>query len=179
MKEHVDHKTLFLLLSLSFLQILPVNPAAANPLKDPSAEPPKITWISPSKEYNIVKSAKANIKAAIKSSSGISSVMLYINDVPYGEPEMNPSTTEPGAFILSKTINLVPGDNSICFVATNSDGSTVSEKRYFTVSITFKSNDSTTLYATSGPIILWTNPLKIRTNTTSAKANIEAKIRSG
>jgi len=179
MKEHVDHKTLFLLLSLSFLQILPVNPAAASPLKDPSAEPPKITWISPSKEYNIVKSAKANIRASIKSSSGISSVMLYMNDVPYGEPEMNPSTTETGAFILSKTINLVPGDNSIYFVATNSEGTTTSEKRYFTVSITFKPEDSTAIYPDEGILIMWTNPLKIRTNISSPKANIEAKIRSG
>ena len=171
MNRHFPKKLIFLLSGLIYFLISSGNAFAA--------DPPKITWISPSKEYSILKTSKANVRATIKSTSGISSALLYINDVPYGEPEMNPSDIEPGAFILSKTINLVPGDNSIYFVATNSDGTTTSEKRYFTVSITFKSNDSTTLYATSGPIILWTNPLKIRTNTTSAKANIEAKIRSG
>jgi len=91
---------------------------------------------------------------------------------------MNPSATEPGAFILSKTVNLVPGDNNIYFVATNADGTTTSEKRYFTVSVTFRQNDSTLLYASDGPLILWTDPLKIRTNTSSPKATIQAKIRS-
>ena len=163
-------KQIFLLAGLALLLILPGNAFAA--------DPPKITWVSPSKEYNILKVAKTNIRATVKSATGISSVILFINDVPYGEPEMSPSETEAGAFTLSKTVNLVPGDNSIYFVATNSDGTTTSQKRYLTVSITFKANDSTILYAANGPIILWNDPLKIRTTTSSTKAKIEAKIRS-
>ena len=129
MNRHFPKKLIFLLSGLIYFLISSGNAFAA--------DPPKITWISPSKEYSILKTSKANVRATIKSTSGISSALLYINDVPYGEPEMNPSDIEPGAFILSKTINLVPGDNSIYFVATNSDGTTTSEKRYFTVSITF------------------------------------------
>jgi hypothetical protein len=143
-----------------------------------AADPPKITWITPSKEYTILKTAKTKIRATIKSSSGISSVMLYLNDVPYGEPEMNPSTTEVGAFILEKTINLVPGDNSIYFVAANSEGTTTSEKRHFTVSVTFKPEDSTIGYAAGGTLIVWTDPLNISTSLSSPRATVEAKIRS-
>ncbi len=161
---------IMLLSALSYFLILPGNAFAA--------DPPKIIWVTPSKEYNILKTAKTNIRATVRSATGISSVLLYINDVPYGEPEMNSSETEPGAFILTKSVNLVPGDNSIYFVATNSDGTTTSEKRYFTVSITFRASDSTVLYAADGPLILWTDPLKIRTTTSSAKANVQAKIRS-
>jgi len=161
---------IMLLSALAYFLILPGNAFAA--------DPPKIIWVTPSKEYNILKTAKTNIRATVRSATGISSVILFINDVPYGEPEMNPSETEAGTFTLSKTVNLVPGDNSIYFVATNSDGTTTSEKRYFTVSIIFKANDSTVLYAANGPLILWTDPLKIRSTTSSTKVKIEAKIRS-
>ncbi|MFH0842370.1 MAG: caspase family protein [Bacteroidota bacterium] len=163
-------KTILLLACVAYFLTLPGFAFAA--------DPPKIIWVTPSKEYNILKTAKTNIRAIVRSATGISSVILFINDVPYGEPEMTPSETEAGAFTLSKTVNLVPGDNSIYFVASNSDGTTTSEKRYFTVSITFKANDSTLLYAANGPLILWNDPMKIRTTTGSTKVKIEAKIRS-
>ena len=43
---------------------------------------------------------------------------------------MQPSPTEIGTYILSKTVNLKPGENSIYFIVISSEGSTTSEKRY-------------------------------------------------
>ncbi|MCX6301698.1 MAG: caspase family protein [Bacteroidia bacterium] len=171
MNRNIFNKNIFLLSVMTYFLISSGNVFAA--------DPPKITWISPAKEYNILKTAKTNIRASVKTSSGINSAVLYINDVPYGEPEMQPSETEPGTFILSKSVNFEPGDNTVYFVAANNDGTTISEKRYFTVSITFKPGDSTAVFLPDGILIQWTDPLKIRTTLSSPKANIEAKIRSG
>ncbi|MCX6328370.1 MAG: hypothetical protein NTZ85_02490, partial [Bacteroidia bacterium] len=60
----------------------------------------KILWISPSKKTTVLKSASAKIRVAIKSPSGLRLAVIYLNDVLYGEPEMNPSVTELGSYLL-------------------------------------------------------------------------------
>jgi hypothetical protein len=144
------------------------------------ADPPKIAWINPSKQNTALKSSRASIKATVKSSSAITSVNVYLNDVLYGEPEMNPSTTEIGSFILTKTLNLMPGENSIYLVATDANGTTTSEKRYFTFFISENTPDTSVV---TGPLfesrITWVSPSKPNTSLRSAVTTIRAKVKSG
>jgi hypothetical protein len=140
--------------------------------------PPIITWITPSKQYTTLKSPKSDIKAIVKSTSGITSALLYLNDVLYGEPEMIPSATELQSFIISKTLNFEPGENNIYLVITSSEGSTTSEKRYFTIPIPAKSSDSTAAAPTTLPKITWTKPSNIKNTISSPKADIKAIVKS-
>jgi len=138
----------------------------------------KILWTSPSKKTTVLKSTKGNIQATVKAPSGINSVVLYLNDVLYGAPEMNPSQTELGSYILNKSLNFEPGENSVYFVATNSKDTVTSEKRYFIISVSKKNDDSIKVSAPASLLITWTNPdvkSKILKETT---ANIEATIKA-
>jgi hypothetical protein len=142
-------------------------------------DPPLVIWINPSKQYTVLKSNKASIKATIKSNSGLNSVQLFLNDVLYGEPDMSPSTTERGTFIITKTIVFEPGDNCVYLVVTNNEGSSRSEKRFFTVSALDSNDDSTAIPSSGSPLIMWTDPLKVKTTLSSSKANVKATVRSG
>jgi hypothetical protein len=139
---------------------------------------PTIIWSSPTGKNTILRSTKTSIKATIRSTIGIKSVLLYLNDVIYGEPEMVPSLTETGNYIISKSINLEPGENSLYIVATNSKESSTSEKRYFTIPVTDKKNDSAAVSFPVEPIIAWTSPSGTNTVIKSNKASIKATIRS-
>ena len=96
----------------------------------------------------------------------LSSVLLYLNDVPYGEPELKPSPIELGSFIISKSLNFEPGENTVYLVATNSEGTTKSELRYFT---------NPTAVA---PVITWSNPAITPALVNTESVNIEASIKS-
>jgi Caspase domain len=138
----------------------------------------KITWISPANETTTLKSASARIKATIKSSSGLSSVLLYLNDVPYGEPELKPSPTESGSFVISKSLNFEPGENTIYLVATNSKDTVTSGKRYFLIPIPQKKSDSVKVAIPASLSIKWINPVSKSTSLNSTSANIQAKVKS-
>ena len=140
------------------------------------ADPPVIIWVSPARQYTTLKSGKAAVKATVRSSSEIKSIKVYLNDVLYGEPEMSPSTTEVGSFTVSKTMIFEPGDNSVYLVVTNNEGTTTSEKRYFIVPAQISINDSSTVSSARPPVIVWTDPLKVRTSLNSSRMNVKATI---
>ena len=53
---------------------------------------PKITWVSPSGLKTNLETFTAKVKANIKSTSGLKSVLLYLNGVSKGEAEVKPAT---------------------------------------------------------------------------------------
>jgi hypothetical protein len=138
----------------------------------------KILWTSPSKKTTELKSTSAKIKATIKSSSGLSSVVLYLNDVLYGEPELTPSPTELGSFILTKSLNLEPGENSLYILATNGKDTMTSEKRYFIIPVPPKNSDSVKVSVPSSFSARWINPSNETTELKSTSAKIKAMIKS-
>lgn len=146
-------------------------------IKPVSTEAPVIIWSSPSDANLILRTAKANIKATVKSPSGISNISIYINDVLYGEPEMSPSTTEAGAYIISKTLNLEPGSSSVYLTASNSYGTTTSQKRVFSYSVSMI-KDTVTPSVPAAPLIFWTSPSDENSTLKSPKANIKATVKS-
>jgi hypothetical protein len=118
---------------------------------------------------------------------------------------MQPSPTEIGTYILSKTVNFKSGKNSIYFIVTSSDGTTKSEKRYFICpSPRLQANQSSNQIKTNtdnsnpkdrqaapvtapsipassvktAPIITWTSPSNANTTLDSFTARIKANIKS-
>jgi hypothetical protein len=178
MKKFINLKILFLLAVIcsSSPEFDVISGKISN--KKYLLDPPRITWLNPSQQYTILKSTKVNIKATIISTIGIKSVFVYLNDVLYGEAEMTPSSTEIGNYLISKSVSLVSGENCIYLVATNGEGSTTSEKRYFTFPHPDKKNDSTAISLTGAPIVIWTNPSGANSTLKSTKANIKATVRS-
>lgn len=124
---------------------LPSAPAANRQLADSSAVPlkqeilsiqpavtPSISWISPSGISTSLESYSARIRAKIFSASDLKSVSFYVNGTSKGEGEIKLSPDEKGAWLVEKTINLNPGENNVYLVATNPEGSSKSDLRYFT-----------------------------------------------
>lgn len=96
-----------------------------------TAAGPLIQWVSPSTERITLETFSARVRASVSSSTGLKSVLLYVNGVSKGEAEIIPAA-EPNTFTVEKNINFGPGENNIYLVATNSTGSTKSDLRYFT-----------------------------------------------
>lgn len=92
---------------------------------------PSITWVSPSGQTTPLQTYTARIKANVRSNSGLKSVLVYLNGVSKGESEIKTVYGEEGNFLVEKIINFEPGSNNIYFVATNNEGTTKSELRYF------------------------------------------------
>ncbi len=107
---------------------------------------PKISWVSPSGLKTNLETYTAKVKANIKSGSGLKSVLLYLNGVSKGEAEVKPVPGEEETFSVEKNINFGPGENNIYLVATNNEGATKSELRYFT-------NPAAVV-----PVVTWSNP---------------------
>ena len=139
---------------------------------------PTITWIAPVSFTTTSKSNKANITATIKSSSGISSVSLYVNDILYGAPDMAISATEIGTFVASKSLSLEPGENNIYFIAQNNEGSTTSEKRFITIPLPGKDNENPVASVPASPAIIWSVPTEKNTTLKTASTNIQLTIKS-
>jgi hypothetical protein len=94
-------------------------------------------------------------------------VVFYVNGSSKGEAERRPVPGEPGSYIIEKTINLVPGENSVYFLVTNENKASIrSENRYFI-------NPEATK-----PIIIWGNPARSNVSVNSDMINIEACIKS-
>jgi hypothetical protein len=140
-----------------------------------NSDPPIITWIYPTKQYTEQKSLKVTITAKLKTSIGISSVSVYINDILYGSPDMSVSTNEVATFVATKTLTLEPGENNIYLLAKTSEGSTASEKRVINVQMASKNSD----LAKSPPSIEWSNPSEKYSTIKTSTTKINATINSG
>jgi hypothetical protein len=139
---------------------------AESPNAGNTAGAPLITWTSPSGSNTNLDTYNATVRASIKSKSGLNSVLLYLNGISKGEADMKSSPNETGSFLIEKNINFGPGENNIYLVATNSEGATKSELRYFT-------NPSAV-----APVIIWSNPATSPALVNAESINIEASIKS-
>ena len=127
---------------------------------------PKITWISPSGQKTNLETFNANVRAGIKTNSGLKSVMLYVNGVSKGETEVRSVEGEEGSYIVEKIITFGPGENNIYLVATNTEGATKSEPRYFT-------NPSAV-----APAVTWSSPVNSNSIVSTESFTISACIKS-
>jgi hypothetical protein len=143
------------------------NPSvSAVPTMTVSANGPKITWVSPSGTKTTLESFSAKVRAAIKSASGLKSVLFYLNGVSKGEGDILPSAEDNQTFVVEKSLNFGPGENNVYIVATNSDGAVKSELRYF-------ANPSAVV-----PIVSWSNPENSNTLVNKESFTIGACIKS-
>jgi hypothetical protein len=167
-----------------------ISPGTIDSSKNNIVGLPVISWTSPSPQSTTQRS-DVNIKATVKSVSGLNSVVVYLNGVLYGEPEMKPSPNVPGNFYITKTINVKSGENNIYLVAANNLGETISEKRFITSLYSAPAvrppqdlvTDKTDVppsdnQPSSLPAITWTNPSKTNTTLNSLLINITASINS-
>jgi hypothetical protein len=127
---------------------------------------PVVTWVSPSGQKTSLESFTAKVKANITSGSGIKSVLLYVNGVSKGEAEVKSVEGSTREFLVEKTISFGPGENQIYLVATNNEGTTKSEIRYFT-------NPSAI-----APVITWASPVNPNSIVSTESFRIGACIKS-
>jgi len=127
---------------------------------------PKVIWVSPSGQKTNLESFNANVRASIKTNSGLKSVLIYVNGVSKGEAEARPVEGEEGSFVVEKNITFGPGENNIYLVATNSEGATKSELRYFT-------NPSAVV-----PAVTWSSPVNSNSIVNTESFTISACIKS-
>jgi hypothetical protein len=113
-----------------------------------SSNGPRIEWISPTGLKTSIEAFSARVKTRVISKTGVKDVYFYVNGIASkGDPEIKSMPGDSGVFQVEKIINFGPGENSIYILATNIDGSTKSELRYFSI-------PSATL-----PAITWQNPV--------------------
>ena len=98
----------------------------------PPAAAPLITWVSPSAITTHLETYTAKVRASIKSGYDLRSVLFYVNGASMGEGELKPSSDENKTFVVEKFVTLNPGENNVYLVATNSEGSSKSDLRFFT-----------------------------------------------
>jgi hypothetical protein len=152
---------------------------------------PIISWTSPSSPNTALRSSDVNIKATVRSASGLNSVVIYLNGILYGEPEMKPSPNVPGNFYVTKNVKVNPGENNIYIVATNNLGETISEKRFFTSSFVAPVAQATQEKVVSktdvvpsvseppaAPTITWMNPTKLNTTLSTADIIVRATVKT-
>ncbi len=152
----------------------PQNPVAnvniitgnATNIETPKMMAPIISWISPSKPNTDVNQYTAKIKAKIKSSDNLQSVLVYVNDVASEEHGFTPLPDAIGEYLLEKPITLQSGENNIYIVATNVTGATKSELRYLT-----NPTDNP-------PVINWDVPDAYVSSVMTESVNIEVCIKS-
>ncbi|MCU0462765.1 MAG: caspase family protein [Bacteroidales bacterium] len=178
MKKVFDLKLLTLLMTMMF--IIASSALAQNTDTTITAQSgkPKIQWQNPLSLRTLLKSEEENIKALIKSPSGLNSVKYYLNGVYFGEPEMKPSTTIPGNFLVEKVVKFKPGEHIIYIEASNNNGTVNSESRYILYQPKITSLDSIVKANSGKPAIQWTSPLWRETSLRSPEVNIKALVRS-
>jgi len=125
-----------------------------------------IKWISPSGERTKLDSYQGRIRAGIRSESGIKSILVYINGISKGEPEIRTEPGEPGLFTVEKMLSFGPGENSVYIIVSNNEGQARSDIRYFT-------NPEATV-----PVVTWQNPETSPVVANSASIDVEACIKS-
>jgi Caspase domain len=92
---------------------------------------PLITWVSPSAATTRLDNYTARVKANIKSGSELKSALFYVNGSSKGDGEMKTVPGNDGMYLAEKTITLEPGENNVYLVATNNEGTSKSDLRYF------------------------------------------------
>lgn len=95
------------------------------------ASSPAINWVSPSAETTPLETFSARVKANIRSSTELKSVVAYLNGVSRGECEIKNVPNQNGVFVVEKTLNFGPGENIVYLLAANNEGATKSVPRYF------------------------------------------------
>ncbi len=145
--------------------------------------PPAITWENPTRSNTNLRSSNSSVvRAKINSPSGIQSVVIYLNGVTYGYPEMKPSPDEPGVFLVEKEINFDLGENDIYLEAANLGGSTSSDKRHFSVDFPVAAAEDKPEaagdLASGAPLITWTSPSGSRTTLQNFNATVKARVKS-
>lgn len=126
-----------------------------------------LTWTSPSSERINLQEYSAWAKGKVKTSSGIESVIFYVNGVPVGQSEFQIITGEANTYKIEKLINLKPGENSVYFLVT--DGKKKSQRsdlRFFTNPVT------------TAPEFAWSYPSGSKSIVNSENLNIDAIIKS-
>jgi hypothetical protein len=92
---------------------------------------PQITWVSPSGLTTPLDTYSARIRVKINSASELKSALFYVNGSSIGEGEIRPISGENNYYSAERVITLNPGENDVYMVATNSEGSSKSDLRYF------------------------------------------------
>jgi hypothetical protein len=108
-----------------------IKAAPAAPVITVAPAGPMITWVSPSGLTTSLDTYTARVRANIKSGSDLKSVLFYVNGTSKGEAELKTSQDGTKTYVAEKTLNLNPGENNVYLIATNFDGSSKSDLRYF------------------------------------------------
>jgi hypothetical protein len=127
---------------------------------------PAVLWVSPSKPQMDINLNSAKIKATIKSSDKLQSLLVYLNGAATEEVDQLSPADSKGEYKFEKEIKLQPGENRIYLIATNISGTTNSEIR------------SLTNPPANPPVISWTNPSDPNAIVNFEIINIEACIKS-
>jgi len=127
---------------------------------------PEISWISPSGVNTQLDAYTARVRANIISQSSLESAHFYVNGSSVGEGEIKISPEDTMSFIVEKTLNFNPGSNNIYIVATNDEGSSKSDLRYFT-------NPQA-----DPPVVTWSSPVTSNSMVNTEICNMEVCIRS-
>ena len=132
-------------ISVDYLIISYLTSQTAPLMVEKNPTPPLITWIDPSGLKTSLDTNTTRIRANIKSGSKLKSALFYLNGASKGEGEIKLSPSEIGTYIVEKTILLNPGENNVYLVATNFEGESKSDLRYFIVPIIVVGKGSTSM----------------------------------
>jgi len=130
------------------------------------AAAPVITWVSPSRPSTPVNQNSAEIRATVKSSEKMQSLMVYVNGVGSEEISQVAPTDLQGEYLIRKSVSLQPGDNNIYLSVTNSIGTIRSEDRLLINP------------PASKPVITWATPSDPNTVVNSDMIIVEVCIES-
>ena len=171
---------------VSELQTKPAPALAQNTQTQQSAPAaaakPVITWVNPARENTSLKTGYSTVRATVRSTTGLQGVKLYLNGIAYSPPDMTPSTTESGVYIIEKTVTFDAGENNIYLEAINDGGAATSEKRYFTIPgspapVTAAATQAAPA-APGSPVVTWTSPSGERTTLDTYNATVKASVKS-
>lgn len=143
----------------------------APPLSESSgsilAVSPVITWTSPTAEKTMLQDFSSRVKAQVRSEVRLDKVVFYVNGVSVGESEFQPVTGEKGKYLVEKTINFNPGENSVYFIVTDEKlRAQRSDIRFFT------NPDATK------PVITWGVPAENNVIVENERLNIEVCVQT-
>jgi hypothetical protein len=94
------------------------------------ASPPVINWSNPVTGNSTVSTESFNIEACINSGTNLQSAQVFVNGVQQAsEMVFQPSGRMDCNYVLQRPVILREGDNAIFIIATNTAGSSTSEKR--------------------------------------------------
>lgn len=119
--------------SVYFVASYEDNNSQKSPVKyfiNPQSSTPTLMWISPVENNSSVSTDNILVRGSINSPSGLISAMILVNGVPQvSENNLKNTTVTDGTIEFQKNIILREGENSVFIIATNSSGSTQSDKR--------------------------------------------------